>query len=218
MLKEIYAIMRYKRIEIHTHTSEQSPCSSIPAVDLVSLVHTKGASGIVITDHHFLWSKWELDGLRELCEVPDDFLIFSGQEVTTSDFGDILVYGADESIEPGVSLSSVRRKFPEAAIVWAHPYRSGLVPSEIELFNSDLDAIEIVNPHQKEHENMCGVSDWNLWDFNATSGSDIHRHTIAEFYPTVFTVGVDTLHSLVNSIKNGFCLPTYKYISSGEAS
>jgi predicted metal-dependent phosphoesterase TrpH len=196
---------------MHSHTAELSPCSSISAIELVSLVHQKGASGIVLTDHHYLWSKWELDGLREQCNVPRDFIIMSGQEVTTSDYGDILVYGADESIEPGVSLFSVRQRYPKAAIVWAHPYRSGLVPSEIELFNSDLDAIEIVNPHQKEHENMCGISDWKIWDFNAISGSDIHKKNITQFYPTEFTRYAGTLESLVECIRNGFCLPTYKY-------
>jgi hypothetical protein len=55
--------------------------------------------------------------------VPNHYLILSGQEVTTPELGDVLVYGADVSIEKGTSLEDIRRRFPDAAIIWAHPYR-----------------------------------------------------------------------------------------------
>ena len=196
-------------IELHTHSSEHSYCSYISAVDLVSLVYQRGASGIVLTDHHFLWSDRELQILRAKCKVPRDFLIMSGQEIFTSDFGDVLVYGANESINYRVTLSAIRRKFPEAAIVWAHPYRSGLIPSEIELFNSALDAIEIINQHQKDHENLRGISDWKTWGFTATSGTDIHGDDIDVFYPTDFVGSIDGLNGLVDCIRGGNCKPTH---------
>jgi hypothetical protein len=130
----------------------------------------------------------------------------SGQEVFTSDYGDVLIFGANESINYRITLSALRRKFPEAAIVWAHPYRSGSIPSEIELFNSDL----VINPHQRDLGNKRGISDWKKWDFKATSGSDIHHIDIEEFYPTDFLEHVDSMESLVSCIRGGLCNPTYR--------
>ena len=90
-------------------------------------------------------------------------MILSGQEVFTRDFGDVLVYGAKESITQRTSLAALRLKYPSVALVWAHPYRGGQTPSVIELFDSSLDAIEILNPRQKQHENSRGIEEWRKW-------------------------------------------------------
>lgn len=194
-------------IEIHTHTSEHSPCSKISAVDLVEAVYGQGVSGIVLTDHHYLWQDADLDALRLKCSVPSDFLILAGQEVFTSDFGDVLVFGANKSISKGISLSSIREQYPDAALIWAHPYRSGIIPNEIELFDSSLDAIEIINPYQKKTENIKGVGDWSTWGFTATSGSDIHQVSFAEFFPTHFVGNITDIQGIISCVKEGSCYP-----------
>ncbi len=43
-------------LEMHCHTLEHSACSNVQAADLVQSVFDKGLQGIVITDHHYLWS------------------------------------------------------------------------------------------------------------------------------------------------------------------
>jgi 3',5'-nucleoside bisphosphate phosphatase len=202
-------------IEIHTHTAEHSPCSHILAEELVLSIYKKEISGVIITDHHYLWTDEEILNLRARLDIQDDFLILSGQEVSTKDYGDVLVYGAYESISKGQSLTDLRKKYPEAALVWAHPYRSGQVPTVIELFNSNFDAIEILNPHQKEMENKRGISDWKRWGYTATSGSDIHKTSYSEFYPISLQSEIKDIHSLISSIKEGLCAPTMgKYIEA----
>lgn len=194
-------------IELHTHTSEFSPCSKVAAIDLVLSVYRMAASGVVFTDHHHLWPDYEIDELRSKCDIPSDFLIFSGQEVFTRDYGDILVFGADESIQPGPSLASIKRRYPKTAIIWAHPYRSGLTPNISELFNPHLDAIEIINPHHKLVENLKGLADWKTWGFTASSGTDIHTSDFPRLYPVDFKHNISCLQDLISCIKDGLCEP-----------
>ena len=194
-------------IEIHAHTQEHSPCSHIKASDLVRSIFDKGIGGIVLTDHHFLWTDDELSNLRINADIPEDFLVLAGQEVFTKDFGDVLVYGADESISQSTGLTAIRRKYPDAALIWAHPYRSGLIPVMTELFDSCFDAIEILNPRQKEWENERGISDWKTWGFTATSGTDIHDDDFTELYPIHLKEDVKDIKGFASCIKRGLCFP-----------
>jgi predicted metal-dependent phosphoesterase TrpH len=195
-------------LELHSHSSEHSSCSNITAVDLVRLVKGAGINGIVITDHHYLWPEEQLATLRAESGLPDDFVILSGQEVFTSDFGDVLVYGGAQSFPQGISLAALRNESPDAALVWAHPYRGMGRPNELELFHSDLDAIEIINSHHRPEANSQAISDWRNWGFTATSGTDIHSAAIPAFYPTTFKTAITSIADLAEAIKRGDCLPT----------
>lgn len=195
-------------LELHCHTSERSPCSHISAAELAVAIHTRGLGGIVFTDHSYLWPDDEINELRARLVLPGDFVILSGQEVYTRDFGDVLVYGAERSITERVTLADLRKEWPHAALVWAHPYRSGLTPSLAELFDANLDAIEIINPNQKEHENSRGIADWKNYGFVATSGSDIHERDFGMCHATRFEVEIATMQGLVSCLKGGMCMPT----------
>lgn len=202
-------------IEIHAHTAEHSPCSNISADALVLSLHQKRISGVVFTDHHYLWTDEEIISLRARIGVQEDFLIMAGQEIFTKDYGDVLVYGANESIPQSISLSELRRKYPQAALVWAHPYRSGQLPVMTELFNACFDAIEILNPRQKEWESERGIADWKTWGFTATSGTDIHDNDYSELYPLLLKEDIEDVNGLVSCIKRGLCFPVLgKYLSS----
>ncbi|WP_243374967.1 PHP domain-containing protein [Geotalea sp. SG265] len=190
-------------MELHCHTREHSPCSRVAAGALAAAIRNRGADGLVITDHHYLWPAEELAELRRESRLPDDFLLLSGQEVLTADFGDVLVYGADRSISPGMTSSDLRRSYPEAALVWAHPYRYGHLPTAVELMNTDFNAIEIVNPHHSEEENRRAVADWKRWGYRATSGSDIHRLDFADFHPVWFDCPIKDMNDLVSCMKDG---------------
>ncbi|MBP1728005.1 MAG: PolIIIAc domain protein [Deltaproteobacteria bacterium] len=198
-------------IEIHTHTTEHSPCGKISAVQLVSFLMRQGIEGVVLTDHHYLWTDKELALLKEQNGIPESFLLLSGQEVTTSDFGDVLVYGADESIQPGISLNALRKRVPGAAIIWAHPYRGMCRPTALELMDASFDAIEILNPHQSEEGNATGLRDWQDWGFIATSGSDIHSDLLPSLYPSKFDNPIHNIAELVSALKNGALTPVESY-------
>jgi hypothetical protein len=89
------------------------------------------------------------------------------------------------------------------------------IPTEIELFDANLDAIEIINCHQMDVGNKRGVSDWESWGFTATSGTDIHHIDIQSFYPTTFDHQITDISGLVNCIKEGLCTP-YDYQNPSE--
>lgn len=193
-------------LEMHSHTAEHSPCSSVSAKDLIRQVYAKGLDGIVFTDHHHLWPSEALLSLRSTAEVPQDFLILSGQEVST-DFGDVLVYGADRSFPRNTPLADIRRMFPEAALVWAHPYRNNQMPPDEKLLNEAVDAVEIFNSNHTVRGNTRGLKDWHRLRFIATAGTDTHAVSYAGIYPTLFFHPFKTIEEMAREMKQGRCAP-----------
>jgi 3',5'-nucleoside bisphosphate phosphatase len=199
-------------IEMHSHTSEHSSCSHVKAVDLVYGAFERGLQGIVLTDHHYFWSKEELENVRLRSQVPKHFLLFSGQEVTTRDFGDVLVYGADRTIARGTSLDRIRHEFPEAALVWAHPYRSEKIPKREHLQDPRLDGIEIFNSNHSYLENYRGLQDWHRYRFTAVAGTDTHALSYTGAFPTLFDHPVLTVEELAFELRQGRCRPFFKEV------
>jgi len=204
-------------IEMHCHTAEHSACSSVPAVELLQRVLARGLQGVVITDHHYQWPESELNQLRRAACVPDHFLLFSGQEVSTSDVGDVLVYGADASIIRDTPLADIRVAWPLAALVWAHPYRKGRKPDDAHLLAEHLDGVEIFSSNHGVAENSRALFDWHRLRFTAIAGTDTHGAQYAGTYPTIFDHPVADIHELANEIRHGRCRPFFKEIPHSGA-
>lgn len=202
-------------IEMHSHTAEYSACSSIQALDLVRQVHRKGLQGIILTDHHYLWKQDQLQSLRHAAGVPEHFLIMGGQEVSTPELGDVLVYGATGTLERGTSVGIIRENFPEAALVWAHPYRRSRQPHDDYL--TMLDAVEIFSSNHSVRENVRALRDWHRLRFTAIAGTDTHGSGYAGLYPTLFDHPVTTVNELAQEIKAGRCRPFLKEIPRSGA-
>ena len=199
-------------IEMHCHTAEHSNCSSIAAVELVRQVFAKELQGIVLTDHHYLWSLEELAELRRKAGVPEHFRILGGQELRTAEFGDVLVYGATETISRGTSLAEAVRRFPTAAFVWAHPYRGNDPPAVGKLLSPLLSGVEIFNSNHTVRGNSRGMQDWHRHRFTAIAGTDTHAGGYAGLYPTQFDHPVATIAELAAEIRHGRCRPFFKEI------
>jgi 3',5'-nucleoside bisphosphate phosphatase len=197
-------------IEMHAHTTEHSTCSHVGARDLIRLIHAKGFQGLVFTDHHYLWQPEDLREIRRKSGVPESFLVFPAQEVRTRDMGDVLVYGADRSLGPGLSLPEIRAHYPEAALVLAHPYRNGGNPAPDNLLSPLIDAVEIFNSNHTASENSRGLKDWRLHKFTAIGGTDTHGGSYAGTYPTVFEHPVESMTALAQAVKKGRCRPFLK--------
>lgn len=198
-------------IEMHCHTSRHSACSIIDPVTMVNQVMNRRLQGMVLTEHHYLWTPREISRLKEEAETPDFFLILSGQEVGT-DMGHVLVYGADRTIGEEMSLKKLRSAFPHAALVWAHPLRYGKKPDKRSLTHSMLDGVEIFNTNHSPLENYHALKLWHEHKFTAISGSDAHAQNTAGMLPTLFDHPVETMEDLVTEIKKGRCRPFYKEI------
>ncbi len=193
-------------IEMHCHTSKHSPCSFVDPVTLVRSLAGKGLDGVVLTEHHYLWREEEIAALREESALPDSFLILAGQEVGT-DRGHVLVYGAGRTIDEMMTLEDLRKCFPDAALILAHPYRWGRIPETDELLSPLLDAVEVLNCNQTDEENRRGADAWQSLSFTAVSGSDTHAETEVGIYPARFEATIETIDDLVQAIKEGRCRP-----------
>lgn len=203
-------------LEMHCHSSRYSACSRVAPVDLVRQVHAKELQGIILTEHHYIWSEEELIRLRRDAEVEDHFLMLAGQEVTT-DIGDIIVYGARELFPAGTPIAEIRNRYPKAALILAHPYRNGREPKEEELKNPLLDAIEIFSSNHTIKENSLGLRDWHRYKFTAIAGTDTHGKGIAGAYPTQFDHPVKTIDDVAREIRAGHCRPFFKEIPKSGA-
>ncbi|MCX5692449.1 MAG: phosphotransferase [Candidatus Omnitrophica bacterium] len=196
---------------MHCHTSKYSKCSQIGPTALARQVKQKELQGVIITEHHYLWREDEINALRVEAELEESFLIMAGQEVET-DFGHILVFGPEVTIGEKISLKDLRENFPEAALVWAHPFRNGNIPDEKKLLNPMLDAIEIFSTNQSPKENYLGLKTWHKYKFTAISGSDVHAEGMAGAYPTQFDHPILNMQDVVAEIKKSRCKPFFKEI------
>ncbi|MCX6339030.1 MAG: phosphotransferase [Candidatus Aureabacteria bacterium] len=204
-------------LEIHGHSSKHSTCSSAPPLELVRQARAKALQGIIITEHHYLWSDEELLTLRREAEVENHFLILAGQEVET-DVGHLLVYGASRSIEGGLPVAELRKRHPEAALVLAHPYRDGREVQPELLMGPCLDGVEIFSGNHSVRENCRGLRDWHRFKFTATGGTDIHAKRQGDLYPTQFDHPVRDIGGVAAEIKAGRCRPFFKEIPKSGAS
>lgn len=200
---------KFMLLEMHAHTREHSSCSRIGAEALVKAVIAKGLDGLLLTDHHYQWSGEEVEELRRAAGAPASFLLASGQEVTTSDAGDILVYGAEDSIGPGMRLPELRCACPDAALVWAHPWRGPRRPNIAELFSPDIDAVEVLNRNHGLLRNRRALREWFALEFTAIGGTDVHGRIVGT-YPTIFENEVRTVADVVKAIRAGRCCPSLK--------
>lgn len=198
-------------VEMHCHTSEHSSCSHVAAVDLVRRLHEAGIQAIVLTDHHYQWSQDELDDLRRRADLPKGLVILAGQEVETYDVGHMLIYGARTTIPAlRISLLQIREQNPEAAIIWAHPYRGKRIPPPERLLDPLIDGVEIFNANYTVLEAARALKDWHTYKFTATAGTDTHGLSYAGAYPTLFDHPFDSIAGLADEIKAGRCRPYFK--------
>ncbi|MBN2189718.1 MAG: phosphotransferase [Candidatus Aureabacteria bacterium] len=198
-------------LELHCHTNKHSSCSKISPVELAGKVSGKHLQGMVITEHRYLWTPAEISDLRKEASVGDDFLILSAQEVST-EIGHVLVFGAPESIEKETTLKELRTVWPDAALVWAHPFRDGRVPDAKYFLSADIDAVEIFSGNHTARENVLGLSFWHTHKFTAVAGSDTHSSGFSAILPTQFDHPVRGIKELAAEIKAGRCRPFFKEI------
>lgn len=198
-------------LELHLHTNKYSACSHLDPVEAVHQVVKKGLQGLVLTEHHYQWSQQQLDELLQQAAVSRDFVLLSGQEVDT-DFGHVLVFGAGHTIGERTPLEQLRRDFPQAALVWAHPFRHNKTPKQDKLESPLLDAVEIFNSNHTARGNYLALSSWHRHKFVATAGSDAHARDTAGLFPTLLDHPVVSMAQLVAEIKAGRCRPLLKEI------
>lgn len=204
--------------EVHCHTWPKSQCSTIDPVDLLRHAVEKDVDGLIITEHHYLWSIEELEQIRYRAVIPRHFVLLSAQEVNT-DIGHVLVYGAERTIAETIPLHTLRQLWPQAALIWAHPWRSSARPSEPQMLSPHLDGIEIFNNNHTPVENYTALKSWHRYKFTATAGSDAHRLEVVGQLPTQLDHPVHSIEEFAREVRAGRCRPYVKEsVKSGRSS
>lgn len=188
--------MKEYLFEIHSHSSQTSRCSEIPAEDIVKNYKALGYDGVVITDHMNMdtfkkienepWEKKAdhfLAGYRAAKALEDEnFSVLLGMEIRFLDFdNDYLVYGFNEDFiynNPDLYKIEDLESFRPIAdandllVIQAHPFRQGMTIIDYKL----LDGIEVYNGHPGHNSSNDIALAWaKKYSFNImTSGSDYH--------------------------------------------
>jgi hypothetical protein len=198
-------------LETHAHTSRHSSCSGLGPAELVRRCAAKKLQGVIIVEHHFLWKKPELEELKRDTGMERGFVILAGQEIQTG-IGHVIVIGAGETIRAGTEIGTIGKRWPAAALILAHPFRGGRLPSDALLLDRRMDAVEIFNTNQTMKENCAALAAWHRLKFTAVAGSDAHAAATAGVYPTLFDHPVSSEKEAAEEIKKGRTRPFHKEI------
>lgn len=185
--------------ETHAHTIPGSPCAKVSAKDTILAYHSRGYSGIVITNHyhpHIFDQVWEglsfaekqerqLQGYREAkaCGDACGLSVLLGMEINfRGDPNDYLVYGIDEHfiLDNGDFTELGLERFKKEVVdqdarillVQAHPNRPHCRPADPAL----LHGYEVYNGnmrHDSHNDETLALAKQN--QKLMLSGSDFHQ-------------------------------------------
>lgn len=184
------------KIEMHFHTSETSPCGSVPAADAVQAYARKGYGAIVITDHFngdilesFPGSPREkvdryLRGYEAARQAGDEaglVILLGVESCLAGGPEDFLLYGINRDFlyeYPrlyAMTQAEVYRACHDygALLYQAHPFRSYCRPRDPAL----LDGVEIYNGNRRhENHNAEAAAFARRHRLRVSSGSDFHEY------------------------------------------
>ncbi|MFH0926236.1 MAG: PHP domain-containing protein [bacterium] len=197
-------------IDLHIHTNRYSSCSRLSPYELVTSAQKKGLDGIAITEHNIVWSEDEIMELKKYIHL-ENFVILRGQEIRTrtdKTSGDVLVFGFNDILKkkftPKELINLVHQN--GGIVIAAHPYRPYLGLAE-EVYNLNLDAIEVLNSNNIKDEEQMAQKASELLDIAATGGSDAHSPEVVGCYATHFEDKIKTEIDLIKAIKGKRCRP-----------
>jgi predicted metal-dependent phosphoesterase TrpH len=134
------------KFDLHLHTTRHSPDSQMDPPALLRRARELGLDGVVITEHDWLWTEEELEGLRALAP---GLVILSGIEVSARE-GHFLVYGVTNpfALPRGIGVAELCREVHRqgGAVVAAHPFRWGQPFDDIlREERPELDGLEVMS-------------------------------------------------------------------------
>ncbi len=195
---------------MHVHTKRYSSCSIIEPVELVHQASKLGLAGIVIVEHHHIWSLEEIEELKR--KTNSELLILRGQEVASS-IGHLLIYGYYDELQENLAVEEILHRVHEKGgiVLMAHPFRNGSgLDKSLENLKSrfaPVDGIEVFNANQSTDENEYAMKVWETLGITGIGGSDAHSVEKVGKYATIFENTIKDESGLVAEIKAGRCKP-----------
>jgi len=207
--------------EMHTHTSEVSPCAVVPAIKVAELFENEGYNGVVITDHmcnrtfrdipNVSWTEkvnYFLKGYRLAKNISTkDFSVLLGMEICFSnESNDYLIYGLDEEflycnedlMEIGLKKFKTLAEKNDLLIFQAHPFRKGMRIADYRL----IDGIEVYNGNSSHNSSNDIAMLWaEKYGLKKISGSDFHCYFRMRPGGIIFTDKIKTNAGLVKALR-----------------
>lgn len=190
--------------DMHLHTSRHSPDSAINPFSLVRHAHQLGLSGVVITEHDWLWNEEELDELRA---ATPGLQVYAGVEVSAYE-GHFLCYGVHDlsRLPKAIKVKDLCHEVhaQNGVIIAAHPYRWGQNFDEILNQETLLDGFEVKTSHMdaecrkkalarhEEHPAWAGLGN-----------SDAHQLEVVACCYTVFPQDIRDQTDLLEALRSG---------------
>jgi predicted metal-dependent phosphoesterase TrpH len=199
------------RIDLHTHTSPRSPCSSIDPHELIREAARLELDAICLTEHQVAWQPDEIEELSQETAVA----ILRGNEFTTNQ-GDILVFGYEEDIKELLTIEELRERVTGAGgfMIAAHPFRGfktfgiGQLQMTVEQACSRkmfdyVDALEIRNGKVSDEENEMAARVADRLGLPGTAGSDAHRLDEIGKWVMDFERAIENEQELIEELRAG---------------
>ena len=184
------------KYNLHTHTSEVSPCGHVSAEILVNMHKEAGYQGVIITDH--FWpgfvnpkrgNPWQetykifksgFEAAKKQGEIVGLDVFFGMELRFEENFNDYLVFGLPDEfvlLNQNLTLMSLKEfrektKDLDVLIIQAHPFRKWIKVMPAEL----LDGVEIFNASMRhDSRNQLAADYANTHNLIGVSGSDFHE-------------------------------------------
>ncbi len=212
--------------EMHAHTSDVSPCASVPAQDVIAIYEQAGYTGLVLTDHMSKrvfrqtgapdesapWKEkvdFFLRGYRKAKESAGKLQVLLGMEICFyENENDYLVYGLTEEflyqnhdlLHLGINAFSKLARENGLLLYQAHPFRNKMTVVSPDL----LDGIEVHNANPNHDSRNDIALQWaNKFSLKMVSGSDFHEYGAHARGGIVLPKIVTTQKELLESLKEG---------------
>ena len=195
-------------IDLHTHTSHLSSCSSLTLAELILHSRAAGLDGICLTEHDKMWSAAEVSRAAEA----DDFCVLRAMEVSTTQ-GHVLVYGLPAPV-PGLwSLRRLRAVADEygAVLIKSHPLRDGNFQARADGTVQDsvgellalFDAVEVYSGGESDAANALSASLAQTYGLKGTGGGDVHALSEVGRFATRFERPIRSEVELAAALRAG---------------
>jgi len=208
-------------VDLHVHTLTSS-CGFTTHRRVLELARAAGRGIVAVTDHD---SAAGAVAVRDLAaRTGDDLLVLVGMELTTSDYGHVVLFG--RGVEEDWGWQPHRpfpRQLPEHWVaIQAHPFRGQVALQEGRLaapmlpdLPERIDAVEVWNGGDliKKTPHLRQELDALSWEYVrrhgkvAVASSDGHRPIWVHSFFTRFARPIGSVDDVVEQIRNGSVTP-----------
>lgn len=190
--------------DMHLHTSRHSEDGNINPYALLRHAERLGLTGVVITEHDYLWTEAELDELRA---AAPRVLVLAGMEVT-ADEGHFLAYGVTDPLRwgKGVKVKDLCEEVHRqgGAVIAAHPFRWGQKFDEIvSQCRPALDGIELMSLNMDGTSRRLAHEIWQKHPWSGVGNSDAHELKDVGACFTQFPQPIRDIRDLVEALRAG---------------